>query len=95
MNFHSSSRIDPTDHYIRRWLKSGLAGRSPPGAGRSRLLAAASASIGAVRRQRSPAARGGAAMGIAVPPDDWSLGLARQAVLRWFPAMVISFRIGH
>ena len=95
MNLRSSSRMDSTDHYIGRWLKSGLAGKSPPATARSRLLAAASASMGAVRRQRSPAARGGVAMGIAVPPDDLSLGLARQAVLRWFPAMVISYRIGH
>jgi hypothetical protein len=84
-----------TDPFIARWLKSGLAGKAPPPDGRSRLLATAAVSSGAIRRRWSPAARGGAPMGIAVPPDDWSLGLARQAVLRWFPAMVISYRISH
>ena len=84
----------PLDYVIRRWLKAGLASKPPPPEARSRLLAAAAAAKPS-RPRSSPAPRQRAAVGIAVPPDDWAMGLARQAVLRWFPAMVISYRIGH
>jgi hypothetical protein len=95
MSSRSLSRANLADQFIARWLKSGMAGKAPPPDARSRLLSAAVGSAGGIRRRWYPAARGEAPMGIAVPPDDWSLGLARQAVLRWFPAMVISYRIGH
>jgi len=85
---------DPLDHTVGRWLKRGLEDMAPPEGARSRLLAAAAAGR-KVHRPFSAAPRRRAAVGIAMPPDDWSVGLARQAVLRWFPAMVISYRIGH
>jgi len=84
----------PLDYVIRRWLKAGLASKAPLPEARSRLLAAAAAAKPS-RPRPSPAPRLRPAMGLAMPPDDWSMGLARQAVLRWFPAMVISYRIGH
>jgi hypothetical protein len=86
---------DPLDHYAGRWLKRGLEGMAPPEGARRRLLAAAAAGRKIRRPFLSAAPRRRAAVGIAMPPDDWSMGLARQAVLRWFPAMVISVRIGH
>jgi hypothetical protein len=85
----------PLDYYVGRWLKRGLEGKAPPEDARSRLLAAAAAARKIHRPFPPPAPRRQAAVGIAMPPDDWSVGLARQAVLRWFPAMVISYRIGH
>ncbi len=95
MNSRSRSRTDLLDRIIGRWLKSGLAGKAPPPGARARLLVAAAASASVHRRRWSSATHGETRMGIAVSPDDLSLGLARQAVLRWFPAMVISYRIGH
>ncbi len=85
----------PLDYYVGRWLKRGLEGKVPPEDARSRLLAAAAPGRKAHHPFASPAPRRRAAVGIARPPDDWSVGLARQAVLRWFPSMVISYRIGH
>jgi hypothetical protein len=95
MSSRSTLRADPADHFIGRWLKSGLAGKVPPANGRGRLLAAAAASEADVPRVWPSTVRGRPAAGMAVPPDDWSCGLARQAVLRWFPALTISYRLGY
>jgi hypothetical protein len=83
---------DPRDARIARWIKTGLARRSPSATVRGRILKRAASRQfqrerrSAVFQPRYPGRHLGKTF------DPWSLGLAAQTALDWFPDGLPTFR---
>jgi hypothetical protein len=84
---------DRMDAPIRRWIKTGLAGRRPPVQARAQVLRAAAEWASARDRRHALMYSQWVGGQVGEKPREWHLGVARQTAMDRFPMELAPLRL--